>query len=144
VLNLTEELLSNFGFTDYEIMLSTRPDKAVGSDEIWDDATKALREALDLKGWDYGIDEGGGAFYGPKIDLKIKDAIGRSWQCSTIQVRVCTTQRELQGWRACPHAQPNCPIGALTHALFHRWTSTYRSDSSCRTTTATSKSAAPS
>jgi len=86
VLNLTEELLSNFGFTDYEIMLSTRPDKAVGSDEIWDDATKALREALDLKGWDYGIDEGGGAFYGPKIDLKIKDAIGRSWQCSTIQV----------------------------------------------------------
>jgi threonyl-tRNA synthetase len=86
VLNLTEELLSNFGFTDYEIMLSTRPEKAVGSDEIWDDATKALREALDLKGWEYGIDEGGGAFYGPKIDLKIKDAIGRSWQCSTIQV----------------------------------------------------------
>lgn len=86
MLNLTEELLSNFGFTEYEIMLSTRPEKAVGSDEIWDDATKALREALDLKGWDYGIDEGGGAFYGPKIDLKIKDAIGRSWQCSTIQV----------------------------------------------------------
>lgn len=87
VLNLTEELLSNFGFTDYEIMLSTRPEKAVGSDEIWHDATNALREALDLKGWSYGIDEGGGAFYGPKIDLKIKDAIGRSWQCSTIQVR---------------------------------------------------------
>ena len=69
----------------YQIMLSTRPDKSVGSDKIWDDATAALRGALERKGWDYTVDEGGGAFYGPKIDLKIRDAIGRLWQCSTIQ-----------------------------------------------------------
>ena len=85
VLNLTEEILTRFGFDNYEIMLSTRPEKSVGSDEIWDDATVALEGALKEKGWEYGIDEGGGAFYGPKIDLKIRDAIGRSWQCSTVQ-----------------------------------------------------------
>ena len=66
-------------------MLSTRPSKSVGSDEIWHAATSALRSALDVKGWDYSVDEGGGAFYGPKIDLKIRDAIGRTWQCSTVQ-----------------------------------------------------------
>ncbi|PZD71405.1 Threonine--tRNA ligase [Acaryochloris thomasi RCC1774] len=86
VLNLTEKVLSDFGFSDYEINLSTRPDKSVGSDDIWDLATQALSTALERKGWDYLTDEGGGAFYGPKIDLKIRDAIGRLWQCSTIQV----------------------------------------------------------
>jgi threonyl-tRNA synthetase len=86
VLNLTEQILSDFGFTDYEVNLSTRPAKSVGSDDIWELATSALQEALDIKGWAYVIDEGGGAFYGPKIDIKIKDAIGRLWQCSTIQV----------------------------------------------------------
>jgi threonyl-tRNA synthetase len=86
VLNLTEQILSDFGFNDYEINLSTRPEKSVGADEVWELATSALIEALDAKGWNYTIDEGGGAFYGPKIDLKIKDAIGRLWQCSTIQV----------------------------------------------------------
>jgi threonyl-tRNA synthetase len=86
VLNLTEQILSDFGFNDYEINLSTRPEKSVGTDEVWELATSALIEALDAKGWNYTIDEGGGAFYGPKIDLKIKDAIGRLWQCSTIQV----------------------------------------------------------
>lgn len=85
VLDLTESILSRFGFTDYEIMLSTRPEKSVGSNQIWEKATEALEEALTTKGWEYSIDEGGGAFYGPKIDLKIKDAIGRLWQCSTIQ-----------------------------------------------------------
>jgi threonyl-tRNA synthetase len=85
VLDLTERILSKFGFTKYEVMLSTRPDKSVGSDEIWEKATAALEGALQRKGWQYGVDEGGGAFYGPKIDLKIKDAIGRTWQCSTIQ-----------------------------------------------------------
>mmetsp|Transcript_67680 Transcript_67680/g.100334 ORF Transcript_67680/g.100334 Transcript_67680/m.100334 type:complete len:247 (+) Transcript_67680:746-1486(+) len=69
----------------YDIMLSTRPSKSVGSDEIWDAATSALVGALERKGWEYGIDEEGGAFYGPKIDLKIRDAIGRTWQCSTVQ-----------------------------------------------------------
>jgi threonyl-tRNA synthetase len=85
VLDLTEEILSRFGFDKYDIMLSTRPDKSVGSDKIWDDATVALEGALKRKGWDYTVDEGGGAFYGPKIDLKIRDAIGRTWQCSTVQ-----------------------------------------------------------
>lgn len=85
VLDLTESILSRFGFEEYEIMLSTRPEKSVGSDEIWVKATEALKEALRAKGWDYAVDEGGGAFYGPKIDVKIKDAIGRLWQCSTVQ-----------------------------------------------------------
>uniref|UniRef100_A0A7S0J123 Threonyl-tRNA synthetase n=2 Tax=Calcidiscus leptoporus TaxID=127549 RepID=A0A7S0J123_9EUKA len=66
-------------------MLSTRPEKAVGSDEIWDKATSALESALARKDWGFSVDEGGGAFYGPKIDIKIKDAIGRLWQCSTVQ-----------------------------------------------------------
>lgn len=66
--------------------LSTRPDKSVGTDQVWELATSALKAALDAKGWDYIVDAGGGAFYGPKIDIKIQDAIGRLWQCSTIQV----------------------------------------------------------
>merc|ERR1719460_2323997 len=85
VLDLFERILTKFGFTKYEVMLSTRPEKAVGSDEIWETATKSLEGALERKGWDYEVDEGGGAFYGPKIDIKIKDAIGRLWQCSTVQ-----------------------------------------------------------
>eukprot|EP00638_Chattonella_subsalsa_P009318 CAMPEP_0117747006 /NCGR_PEP_ID=MMETSP0947-20121206/8263_1 /TAXON_ID=44440 /ORGANISM="Chattonella subsalsa, Strain CCMP2191" /LENGTH=573 /DNA_ID=CAMNT_0005564395 /DNA_START=360 /DNA_END=2081 /DNA_ORIENTATION=- len=85
VCDLIETILSKFGFNDYDIMLSTRPEKSVGSDEIWDLATTALRGALERKGWEYGVDEGGGAFYGPKIDVKIRDAIGRTWQCSTVQ-----------------------------------------------------------
>ncbi len=86
VLNLAELILSTFGFSNYEVNLSTRPDKYVGSDEIWEKSTTALRQALAAKGWDYVVDEGGGAFYGPKIDIKIEDAIGRRWQCSTIQL----------------------------------------------------------
>ena len=86
ILDLTETILSTFDFRNYEINLSTRPDKSIGDDAVWDLATKGLTEALQRKGWDYKIDEGGGAFYGPKIDLKIEDAIGRMWQCSTIQL----------------------------------------------------------
>jgi threonyl-tRNA synthetase len=85
VLDLTEKILSRFGFNKYDIMLSTRPEKSVGSDEIWEAATNALEGSLKAKGWKYSVNEGDGAFYGPKIDLKIKDAIGRTWQCSTIQ-----------------------------------------------------------
>jgi len=86
VLNLTILFLKTFGFDDYEIYLSTRPEKFVGEVEVWDRATDALRNALDSKGLEYEVDEGGGAFYGPKIDLKIKDVLGRAWQCSTVQV----------------------------------------------------------
>lgn len=93
VLNLTEKILSDFGFKQYEVNLSTRPDKSVGNDDVWELATTALEQALNAKGWNYSIDEGGGAFYGPKIDIKIKDAIGRLWQCSTIQVDFNLPQR---------------------------------------------------
>ena len=86
ILDLTERILSTFDFNTYEINLSTRPEKSIGDDAVWDLATKGLIEALERKGWEYKIDEGGGAFYGPKIDLKIEDAIGRMWQCSTIQL----------------------------------------------------------
>ncbi|XP_028799241.1 threonine--tRNA ligase, chloroplastic/mitochondrial 2 isoform X1 [Neltuma alba] len=93
VLDLTEEILLQFGFDKYEVNLSTRPEKYVGDDDIWEKATSALRDALDDKGWSYQVDEGGGAFYGPKIDLKIEDALGRKWQCSTIQVDFNLPQR---------------------------------------------------
>ncbi|CAL5391062.1 unnamed protein product [Camellia sinensis] len=93
VLDLTEEILLQFGFSKYEVNLSTRPEKAVGGDDIWEKATSALKDALDDKGWSYQVDEGGGAFYGPKIDLKIEDALGRKWQCSTIQVDFNLPQR---------------------------------------------------
>nr|GLL24208.1 threonine--tRNA ligase, chloroplastic/mitochondrial 2 [Ipomoea trifida] len=86
VLDLTEGILQQFGFDNYEVNLSTRPEKSVGNDDIWEKATSALKDALNDKGWTYQIDVGGGAFYGPKIDLKIEDALGRKWQCSTIQV----------------------------------------------------------
>jgi len=86
VLNLTERILTTFDFRNYEIHLSTRPEKSIGDDSVWELATRGLVDALERKGWSYQVDEGGGAFYGPKIDLKIEDAIGRLWQCSTIQL----------------------------------------------------------
>ncbi len=86
ILNLTESILSTFDFRSYQINLSTRPEKSIGEDSVWELATQGLIEALQRKGWDYTVDAGGGAFYGPKIDLKIEDAIGRLWQCSTIQL----------------------------------------------------------
>ncbi|MBK1999980.1 threonine--tRNA ligase [Campylobacter sp. LH-2024] len=85
ILNFVDGLMKFFNFT-YEMEISTRPQKAIGDLEIWDMATNALKEALDEKGLKYGIDEGGGAFYGPKIDIKITDALKRKWQCGTIQV----------------------------------------------------------
>jgi threonyl-tRNA synthetase len=86
VLEFTLEILGTFGFTEKSIYLSTRPEKSVGTDRNWEVATAALRGALEKNGIDYRIDPGEGVFYGPKIDIKIKDAIGREWQCSTIQV----------------------------------------------------------
>jgi len=78
-------ILRAFGFSEYDIYLSTRPDDYIGEPEDWETAQNGLRKALEFHKLDYRVDEGGGAFYGPKIDIKIKDALGRSWQCSTIQ-----------------------------------------------------------
>jgi threonyl-tRNA synthetase len=86
LLDFTTEILSTFGFIEYEIFLSTQPDKFVGSQDRWDLATDSLRNALDESGLPYEIDPGEGVYYGPKIDLKIKDSLDREWQCSTIQV----------------------------------------------------------
>ena len=85
VLDLTFHLLDMFDFTEYSIMLSTRPEKAVGSEQEWEVATDSLRSTLRERGIEYEIEEGGGAFYGPKIDVHIRDAIGRLWQCTTVQ-----------------------------------------------------------
>ena len=86
ILDLNLEILKTFGFDQYDIYLSTRPDKYVGTDENWEASTEALKLALEKKGLEYSLDPGEGVFYGPKIDIKIKDQLGRSWQCSTIQV----------------------------------------------------------
>ncbi|MBL4903932.1 threonine--tRNA ligase [Desulfotalea psychrophila] len=86
ILDLNLEVLKTFGFTEYDIYLSTRPEKSVGTDESWEQSTEALKLALEKKGLSYELDPGEGVFYGPKIDIKIKDQLGRSWQCSTIQV----------------------------------------------------------
>ena len=93
VLDFAFDLLGMFGFDDYEVFLSTRPEKAVGDPADWELATEALRRALDRRGVEYLVDEGGGAFYGPKLDIKVRDAIGRSWQCTTIQFDFNLPQR---------------------------------------------------
>jgi threonyl-tRNA synthetase len=86
ILALNLHILKTFGFAEYDIYLSTRPEKYVGSDDNWQKATEALKRALEKKDLTYQLDPGEGVFYGPKIDIKIKDQLGRSWQCSTIQV----------------------------------------------------------
>jgi threonyl-tRNA synthetase len=86
VLDFTFFMMKTFGFSDFEVYLSTRPEKAVGSEERWTQATSALEAALKNRGVAYEIDPGEGVFYGPKIDIKIKDVLGRAWQCSTVQV----------------------------------------------------------
>jgi len=92
VIEFVESLISFFDFK-YEMEVSTKPKKAIGSDEFWENTTKGIMDALDENGYSYGIDEGGGAFYGPKIDIKILDAIGRKWQCGTIQVDMNLPER---------------------------------------------------
>lgn len=85
VIRFCNFIWKTFGFSEVKAYLSTRPEKAVGEPELWDKATKSLEAAIIAEGLPYETDEGGGAFYGPKIDLKVKDAIGREWQTSTIQ-----------------------------------------------------------
>ncbi|PIE56878.1 MAG: threonine--tRNA ligase [Desulfobulbus propionicus] len=98
ILDLNLHILETFGFTDYDVYLSTRPEKYVGSEERWELATAALKLALERKGLTFTIDPGEGVFYGPKIDIKIKDQIGRSWQCSTIQVDFNLPERFAMGY----------------------------------------------
>ena len=84
-IELLSKVYSDLGFTDFVIKLSTRPEKRVGTDEIWDKSEKSLQDAIEKLGLPYEIDEGGGAFYGPKLDFVLTDAIGRDWQCGTLQ-----------------------------------------------------------
>ena len=85
ILDLVDHIMTTFGF-EYSAEISTRPEKSIGTDDMWEHATNSLKEACARHGLDYEINEGDGAFYGPKIDIKVKDAIGRTWQCSTVQV----------------------------------------------------------
>jgi len=107
VLDFTFFVMKTFGFTEYQLYVSTRPVKAVGSEEAWKQATIALEAALKSRGIAYNIDPGEGVFYGPKIDVKIKDVLGRSWQCSTVQVDFNNPERfglEYIGEDGQPHA----------------------------------------
>lgn len=92
VLSFVDSLMNLFEFK-YEMEVSTKPKKAIGDDAFWETTTKGIMDALDENGYSYGIDEGGGAFYGPKIDIKILDAIGRKWQCGTVQVDMNLPER---------------------------------------------------
>jgi len=93
ILKLTKKILKDFGFKEFKIYLSTRPEKYVGTPKIWEKAENSLKYTLEKLKLEYETDKGGGAFYGPKIDIKIKDAIGREWQCTTIQVDFNLPQR---------------------------------------------------
>jgi threonyl-tRNA synthetase len=92
VINLADRIFRTFGM-DYALELSTRPEKSIGTDEQWEAATAGLKGALDETGMDYKINEGDGAFYGPKIDFHIRDALGRTWQCATIQLDMALPER---------------------------------------------------
>ena len=119
VLDLTFDIMAAFGFEDYDIMLSTRPEKYVGEPDLWEHATESLRQALVARGLEYGIDDGGGAFYGPKIDIKIKDALGREWQCTTVQFdfnlpeRFGLVYQDEQGNRVQPYMVHRAILGSL-------------------------------
>jgi threonyl-tRNA synthetase len=93
VIDLTFEIYRTFGFEDFHIELSTKPEKHIGSDEVWDVSTTALKKALEHKEIEYKINEGDGAFYGPKIDFHIRDCLKRSWQLGTIQLDFSMPQR---------------------------------------------------
>ena len=123
VLDLTLELLGAFGFSDYAISLSTRPEKFVGEPEMWERATQSLRLALEQRNLAFTLDEGGGAFYGPKIDVNITDALGRAWQCTTIQFdfnlpqRFDLTYQDDQGGRSQPYMVHRAILGSMERFL---------------------------
>ncbi len=119
VLDFTLYILKSFGFNEFDVYLSTRPEKYVGSLENWGKAEAALKGALESRGLKYSIDPGEGVFYGPKIDIKIKDVIGRAWQCSTIQVdfnlpeRFDVTYRDESGKESRPIMVHRALMGSL-------------------------------
>ena len=119
VLDLTFEILRAFGFSEYQISLSTRPEKYVGDPAAWAHATASLQNALDQRQLPHDIDDGGGAFYGPKIDIKIKDALGREWQCTTVQFdfnlpeRFDLTFQDSEGNRRRPYMVHRAIFGSL-------------------------------
>ena len=123
VLDLTFELLDAFGFTDFSISLSTRPESYAGELDLWEHATESLRRALEQRSLVYDIDEGGGAFYGPKIDIKIKDALGRDWQCTTVQFDFNLPERfdlsfmDAEGGRSRPYMVHRAILGSLERFL---------------------------
>jgi threonyl-tRNA synthetase len=117
LLRFVIDVLRAFGFDEFDFKLSTKPDeKAVGDDEFWQLATDGLRHALESAGLDYTVDEGGGAFYGPKIDVYVKDAIGRAWQLSTLQLDYNMAER-FQIEYIGSDGQPHRPV-MIHRALF--------------------------
>ena len=93
IIDLVDLVYRTFGFEDVRVELSTRPEHSIGTDAMWEHATGALREALEARGLEYKVNEGEGAFYAPKIDYHIRDCLGRSWQCGTIQVDLAMPER---------------------------------------------------
>jgi threonyl-tRNA synthetase len=92
-IKMLREVYADFGFTDIKVMFSDRPEKRAGSDETWDRAEAALKEAVESVGLDYQLNPGEGAFYGPKLEFQLRDAIGRDWQCGTLQVDFVLPER---------------------------------------------------
>ena len=123
VLELTFELLDAFGFKDYSIALSTRPEKYVGDLNMWEHATQSLKGALEKRDLPFTEDEGGGAFYGPKIDINITDALGRAWQCTTVQFdfnlpeRFELTYQDADGGRSQPYMVHRAILGSMERFL---------------------------
>ena len=123
MLELTFELMEAFGFSDYSIALSTRPEKYVGDLEMWEHATNSLQGALEALGLSFTVDDGGGAFYGPKIDINITDALGRAWQCTTVQFdfnlpeRFDLTYQDDQGGRSRPYMVHRAILGSMERFL---------------------------
>ena len=104
ILDLVDHIMSTFGF-EYEAEISTRPEKSIGTDDMWEHATNALKEACARHNLAYDINEGDGAFYGPKIDIKVKDALSRTWQCSTVQVDFNMPERFDLTYRAADNSE---------------------------------------
>jgi threonyl-tRNA synthetase len=118
IIRFVQDVMAIFGF-QFEMEISTRPSKSIGSDEDWERAEKALKEVLDSEGLPYDLNEGDGAFYGPKIDIKLKDALGRKWQCATIQCDFALPERfdlhytDSDGLRKRPVMLHRVVLGAL-------------------------------